>query len=418
MAILTLYLDVRYIKENGAQLKLRIGHKKEQAYISLGINLKPDQWQSGKIVAHPQRNALNMMITNQLARYNNALMEIQQETTIVNMSALQLRDALQAKVQGVVTDKVIYLVDVWDRFAGTKTKERTASIYVNTLASIVKYMDSIGEDVNLLTFEQITPKWLKNYDAYLEQTSCKSVNGRSIHLRNIRAVINYAINEELIAPTLYPFRKYKIKSEETIKRSLSVKDIRMLLEYTPADKYEELALDSFKLSFYLIGMNVVDLYHIKSDDINGDRLTYRRAKTSRLYDVRIEPEALAVIDKHRSQTGELLLDFSNGYANYHNWAALVNDKLREIANKIGLPAGVTTYWGRHSWATIAADLEIPKETIAAALGHGGKSVTDVYINFNVKKIDEANRKVINAVSCNGDNMRDVLHCDVEPSCPF
>lgn len=59
---------------------------------------------------------------------------------------------------------------------------------------------------------------------------------------------------------------------------------------------------------------------------------------------------------------------------------------------------VSPYWARHTWATIAAELEIPKETIAAALGHGGNSVTDIYINFNQKKIDDANRRVIDYVN--------------------
>lgn len=58
---------------------------------------------------------------------------------------------------------------------------------------------------------------------------------------------------------------------------------------------------------------------------------------------------------------------------------------------------LTTYWARHSWATIAASLDIPKETIAAALGHGGNTVTDIYIDFDAKKIDEANRRVIDWV---------------------
>ena len=59
--------------------------------------------------------------------------------------------------------------------------------------------------------------------------------------------------------------------------------------------------------------------------------------------------------------------------------------------------GISSYWSRHTWATIAASLDIPKETIAAALGHGGNTVTDIYIAFDQRKVDEANRKVIDHV---------------------
>lgn len=53
---------------------------------------------------------------------------------------------------------------------------------------------------------------------------------------------------------------------------------------------------------------------------------------------------------------------------------------------------------RHTWATIAAGLDIPKETIAAALGHSiGNPTTSIYIDFNQAKVDEANRRVLDFV---------------------
>lgn len=66
-----------------------------------------------------------------------------------------------------------------------------------------------------------------------------------------------------------------------------------------------------------------------------------------------------------------------------------------------LQAGLTTYWARHSWATIAASLDIPKETISAALGHQlGSTITSIYIDFDQAKVDRANRQVIDYIlSC-------------------
>ena len=60
---------------------------------------------------------------------------------------------------------------------------------------------------------------------------------------------------------------------------------------------------------------------------------------------------------------------------------------------------LSSYWARHTWATIAAELDIPKETISAALGHEiGSSITSIYIRYDQKKVDEANRKVIDYVN--------------------
>ena len=57
------------------------------------------------------------------------------------------------------------------------------------------------------------------------------------------------------------------------------------------------------------------------------------------------------------------------------------------------------YIARHSWATIAYnDCNIPVDVISQALGHSiGNKVTMVYINTDSKKVDAANRKVIDFI---------------------
>lgn len=59
---------------------------------------------------------------------------------------------------------------------------------------------------------------------------------------------------------------------------------------------------------------------------------------------------------------------------------------------------LSAYWARHSWATIAYSLDVPKETISEALGHEiGSRITSIYIAFDRRKVDAANRKVIDYV---------------------
>jgi hypothetical protein len=148
--------------------------------------------------------------------------------------------------------------------------------------------------------------------------------------------------------------------------------------------------------FYLIGINTVDLAGLK--DIQSGRVQYHRAKTNRLYSIKVEPEAMNIIRKYQGK--EHLIDVFDGRNNYLSFGRLMNMALHDIGkemdgkSKVKVFSGLTTYWARHTWATIAAELDIPKETIAKALGHGGREVTDVYIRFDDKKIDKANRQVI------------------------
>lgn len=149
---------------------------------------------------------------------------------------------------------------------------------------------------------------------------------------------------------------------------------------------------------------MIDLYNAKYIT-SENRLEYYRAKTGRLYSIKIEPEALEIINKYKGKKS--LINISEIYADHRDYLKRINRALQKIGpTQIGkrgkkefapLYPNITTYWARHTWATIAASLDIPKETIAAALGHGGNSVTDIYIDFDRAKIDRANRMVIDYV---------------------
>lgn len=157
--------------------------------------------------------------------------------------------------------------------------------------------------------------------------------------------------------------------------------------------------NSFRLIFLLIGINIIDLCKLRT--INNGRVEFYRSKTNRLYSIKVEPEAMEIINKYKGT--EHLIDILDQHKNHRSYTGILNKTLKEVGtlanDKNSKPVfpQLTTYWARHSWATIAASLEIPKETIAAALGHGGNTVTDIYIDFDRKKVDEANRRVIDWV---------------------
>ena len=143
----------------------------------------------------------------------------------------------------------------------------------------------------------------------------------------------------------------------------------------------------------------MDLCNLKS--IEDGRIEYDRAKTNRHYSIKVEPEAMAIIEKYCGKDWLINpLDTNKDYRCYYMRLCHGLKTLKETLNAIddGIKIDeLTTYWARHSWATVAASLDIPKETIAAALGHGGNTVTDIYIDFDQKKVDEANRKVLDYV---------------------
>ena len=155
--------------------------------------------------------------------------------------------------------------------------------------------------------------------------------------------------------------------------------------------------------FYLIGINPVDLFNLKPEDMRAGRIEYYRAKTGKLYSIEVIPEALEIINKYKGK--DYLIDVLEEWGNYKDFAHRMNINLKQIGEmerkglggkKIRTPLfpDITIYHARHTWASVAAGLDIPKETIAAGLGHEiGNRVTSIYIDFDRKKVDEANKLV-------------------------
>lgn len=283
------------------------------------------------------------------------------------------------------------------KFIDGKTNKGTKGVYKHTLDKIRAF----DKDIDKKKFEDITLKWLTDFEAFCAKTASK--NARNIHLRNIRAVFNNAIDYEIT--TAYPFRRFKIRPEATRKRSMSVEELRKLFDY-PVEEYAEIYRDMFKLIFLLIGINTVDLHGLKAITKDG-RIEYKRAKTGRLYSIKVEPEAMEIINKYRGKNG--LLCIADRWSDHRNFRHQCNKALQRIGEverkgrggKKIITAefeGLTTYWARHTWSTIAADLDVPDAVISLALGHSGENkTTEIYIRRNQKKVDKANRMVLDWV---------------------
>lgn len=384
MATLNYYLDKRSIKQDGtAPLKLVVNTNEGNFMLLTGIYLQPEQWDYNQHVVnkHPQKKFYNSYLSHMLIRAEEAIMNEKQKRGN-SLSKEQTKTFLKQLFCDVRTKKISEVEKVFSHFyKDPAKKQRTKDLYNVTWNKIKSF---VGRDINNLSFEDIDLKWLKAFNTWL-LPQCPATNSRSIHFRNLRAVFNEAINEEIT--TNYPFRRFKIEYEQTRKRALAIEQLRYL-HNTPLKQWQQKYVDCFFLMFFLMGINGVDLLMAKPNQIKGDRLEYKRAKTGTLYSIKIEPEALEIINKYKGK--KYLLNFCEKIKDYRIFMAKMNNCLKKI-----IP-GCTSYYARHSFATIAADLDIPIDIIARMLGHSdpSKKITLIYIDFNQKKLDMANRKII------------------------
>ena len=395
---------VRGVKKS---LKLRIFFNGKHTEISVpAINVPEEDLTDA--LSHNPRQA-NQTLAKNLKEWNAQLSRLKLE--LVNsktrsMSMSELRGVIEKELFGEKSDDAESESDKdnWEKFYVKYVESKTTKSYKASCQYTLDKMRKHCNDFSRLTFGDITLKWLRDLDGKLVKDGL-SQNSRNIHFKNIRTCLNRAIDEELT--TNYPFRRFKIRPEETRKRNLPAKELRRLFNYT-VEPYQEYYLDYFKLMFFLIGINGTDLYNLKK--VENGRVEYRRAKTQKLYSIKVEPEVMEIIDRHRSQNGDGLLDITDRWKSPKDFIKNMNIALKKIGKLEIVGRGgkkkitpmwpeLSTYWSRHSWASIAYnDLNISKDIIAQALGHEmGVGVTEIYLNKDQKLIDRANRRVLDWV---------------------
>lgn len=417
------YLDLRRTSDGGkGRLYMVIYNNGTSAQIATGLMLHKNEFEAGKVVGVPMAGKLTQMLGIKKAKLQLDIEELAVSGYEVDkMKAAEIKKAVMAKRgndgedgngEGNGAGNEAAFGTFAEKFIARRGKEKTRKVYEMTLRKMGGYCD-----VERLRFADISVGWLRDFEHFLGATC--SVNTRGIHLRNIRAVMNAAIDEGVMPADLYPFRRFKIKKEETMKRSLSVGDLRRLRDY-PCEGWQRKYVDVFMLSFYLAGINLVDLMGLPPLGADGV-IRYRRSKTGVLCQLSVPPEAMEIIERYRGD--ERLLWFGErlkpGAEGWHDWLHRFNDGLQKVGpsgymyvRRKGRCGGkqrvkvynalfpeLTSYWARHTWATLAAEIDVPDAVIDAALGHRSPCrMADIYIRRDARKVDEAVRRVIEYVN--------------------
>lgn len=382
-----------------------IKHNGNKAEFSLGIELSPADLANAMSATPTPKNVRWHKYLSHLSQIiNDVKVELTTSGVLGTMSAKDIRDIVKLRFFAYeeMTAKPM-LLSFYDKTIGRRTNAGYRASCEYTAAKIREYLDSLG--LSDIALDDLTVKWLSDFDDYLSAQGLK-VNSRAIHFKNIRTVVNRAIDAELT--NNYPFRRFKIKTEETRKRSLSVTELRKLFT-CEVEQYQEFYRDMFKLIFCLIGINVADLHALQRITEDG-RVEYKRAKTGRLYSVKVEPEAMEIITRWRGTAG--LLQCADRWQAAKEFGKYTNIALKRIGEMTRSGLGgkksikpywpeLTTYWARHTWASIAYYLDVPKDVISHALGHSsGSDITEIYIDRDRDKVDRANRLVLDFVFYN------------------
>ena len=277
---------------------------------------------------------------------------------------------------------------------------RTKETYVSTKNSFLSFLE--GRD---FTVEQMTTRLMDSYETWLKGRGVKP-NSISFYMRILRAVYNKAIDQWNL-PDNKPFRHVYTGVEKTRKRAISADALQEMQRiYTSVSKEKRFAIDMFFFSFYARGMSFVDMAYLRKSDIVANVMVYRRKKTGQRLQVKCEESLLEIMERYLNDSPYVLPIITNDEEPEHNQyrrcQRRVNRHLKDIGKMIGLEFPLTTYVARHSWATIARNLNIPLNVISESMGHTNEKTTRIYLDSIASDIiDQANHSIIEAISLPG-----------------
>lgn len=286
-------------------------------------------------------------------------------------------------------------------------------INVANLQGFIEYMQKPRTITRLNQFGKEVTK---------QVAGCKAQTVKD-YLADIQTLFNAACDKyndpdaetALISHRPFSSKKLQIEVKDAPeKRDLSIEEIVKILkaENVPGQRMQ-LARDVLALSFYLAAMNTADLYG-EDAELTFRRITYHRQKTASrrkdeaLLSVKIEPESLPLIKKYRDPDKKRLFIFYKLYSDFRTFNNNINKGCKQLAQYLGINPELSSYYMRHSLATIGAeDCGISDEEIAMLLNHvcedndikTGKSlkITRGYIHRRFTKNDTNQRKILDFI---------------------
>jgi len=245
---------------------------------------------------------------------------------------------------------------------------------------------------------ELSAEHLHRIDAMLRRDGAQDA-GISYVMRTIRAAVNRAMRDGLLAAERYPFatrrsRGYDVGALKTKSspRSLSQEEIDRIkgLDLSQYPRYAQ-AVRLFLWSYYCRGMAWVDMAHLRKSDIVGGRIYYRRKKTitkvDRVLSMPITPALAELLAAFGPVDGGWLLPIlgknqrTELQQRYRRLRQLdkTNTLLREVGEILGLSAPLTSYVARHTYATTLKRSNVPVAKISEALGHSSLITTEIYL---------------------------------------
>lgn len=380
-------------KQGTALVQVEASLNQRKVYFKTNIYLKPEHWdkRTSQVIVHPQANDLNAMLFEFVLHLQGVELALWKRGVPATLSLL--KDAMKKNRPVNVT----FPVFAKEYVTHSDRRESTKENLYTTITVLQEFRPG-------LDFKDITYTFLKDFEVYLREKG-NGINTVAKHLRQLRTLVNEAINQGYIHADAYPFRKFKIKQEKGRHEFLTPDELRKLENLEIKDRKLRHVLDAFLFCCY-VGLRFSDFCQLKQSNfikVNGKKwLHFKSIKTG--IELRLplhllfEGKALAILDRY------CITEFASLGSNSE-----VNKCLAQITMMARIKKHITYHTARHTCATLLIHQGVPITTVQRLLGHTSVKTTEIYSeilsstivrDLKAVKRKRNNNVITQASSCN------------------
>ena len=381
-----------YLKKSGldklgkAPIMGRITVNRTMAQFSSKLSCTPELWNPRESRLNGKSKEaveINAKIDKLLLAINSAFDSLLERK--IDFDATAVKEAFQGSVETQMTllkRLDIHIEDMQSRI-GIDVAKSSMSTYIYTRRYLGEFIKKRFK-VEDLAFGQLNEHLAYEFQEYVLKDKGLAVDTARHYLAILKKICRLAFKERH-AEKRY-FVNFKLpKENRKAPRALSREDFEKIrdLEIPASRVTHNIARDLFLFACYT-GVPYADAVSITDDNIYTDDngalwLKYLRKKNEHLGRVKLLPEAIALIEKYRSNERKELFPMI-----HHPNLRRHMKGLRDLA---GIKTDLVYHMGRHTFGSlITLEAGVPIETISKMLGHTNLTTTQLYAKVTPKKL--------------------------------
>lgn len=370
------------------KVRVMVSHNGQTRYILTDIIIDSvNEFKEGRVVKRPDKDILNLRLKKICDKYFDRYMELEFSNCLTCSQLVKLitddgRDKCRTFEE--VVDEYLSQIDIEDR-------GKTYKLYRLAANRFIRF---VGTGAPL---EHITPIRINNYINSLKKQRLSNTT-INIYITLLKVILNYAQKMQHVNFKIDPFITAKVPSARKRDTFITVEQLKKVRDYEAKKHNMMVVHDIFMLTYYLAGMNLVDMldYNFK----NADEVNYIRRKTRNTKDgdskvcFTIPDEAKPLIAKYMDKkTGKLVFGKYKTYVSCYN---TLTRKMKDLALEVGIRHDFTLYSARKSFVQHGFDLGVPLSTLEYCIGQSMKEDRPIFNYVSIMKVhaDKAIRIIL------------------------